>query len=137
MVYDKMFGEIDEALTNHLLGFLNAQEDDSFIQTEFDEYCEAHEKMDEVYTDKRELCRRSLTTLGKCGEFSCDNSVVSYCQNVWRIKAVEVPTPALNPVQRVRSHSYLHLQEGSLERGEDSYNSNMFNLEESGRAVND
>jgi hypothetical protein len=31
----------------------------------------------------------------------------------------------------VRSHSYLHLQEsGSLERGDESYHSNMFNLEE-------
>ena len=46
MVYEKMFGEIDEVLKSHLLGFLNAQEDSSFIQTEFDEYCEAHEKMD-------------------------------------------------------------------------------------------
>ena len=42
-----------------------------------------------------------------------------------------MPNPSLNPVQRVRSHSYLHLQEsGSLERGDESYHSNMFNLEE-------
>lgn len=41
-----------------------------------------------------------------------------------------MPNPSLNPVQRVRSHSYLHMQEtGSLERETESYHSNMFNLE--------
>ena len=56
---------------------------------------------------------------------------MSYCQNVWDIKSVEVPNPSLNPVQRVRSHSYLHLQESaSLERGDESYHSNMLNLED-------
>ena len=84
--------------------------------------------MDRIYLDNHELCRRSLTALAKCGDLSCDNSIVSYCQQVWNIKSVEVPNPALNPVHRVRSHSYLHMQEsGSLERGDDSsYHSNMF-----------
>ena len=77
-----------------------------------------------------------MTALARCGDLSCDNSIVSYCQIVWNIKSVEVPNPSLNPVHRVRSHSYLHLQEsGSLERGDESYHSNMFNLEENVKNV--
>lgn len=81
--------------------------------------------------DQNELCRRSITALSKCGDLSCDKSIVSYCQSVWSIKAVEVPNPSTNPVHRVRSHSYLHLQEsGSLERDDESYHSNMFNFDD-------
>ena len=86
---------------------------------------------DEIFTDPSELCRRSITSLAKCGDLSCDKSIVSYCQLVWNMKSVEVPNPSLNPVQRVKSHSYLHLQENaSLERGDESYHSNMLNLED-------
>lgn len=87
--------------------------------------------VDKIYTDQAELCRRTVMSIAKCGDLSCDNSIVQYCSDVWQIKSVEVPNPSLNPVQRVRSHSYLHLQESnSLERGEESYHSNMFNFEE-------
>jgi len=78
--------------------------------------------------DKNELCRRSLTALSKCGDLSCDKSIVSYCQSVWSIKSIEVPSPSLNPVNRIRSHSYLHLQDSAdMLRDEESYHSNMFN----------
>ena len=72
-----------------------------------------------------------MTALSKCGDFSCDQSVISFCQNVWKIKSVEVPNPATNPVQRIRSHNYLHLQDsGSLAGGEDSYTPSMQKLDE-------
>jgi len=106
------------------------------IHADFDEYCKAQEQIDQIFLDKKELCKRSLTAVAKCGDLSCDNSIVQYCQQVWSIKSVEVPNPALNPVSRVRSHSYLHMQEGSMERGDESYSSNMFNLEEHGRVDN-
>ena len=54
------------------------------------------------------------------------------------MKAVEVPNPSLNPVQRLRSHSHLHLQEsGSLEPVTESYHSNMFDLADNGRGINE
>jgi hypothetical protein len=47
-----------------------------------------------------------------------------------------VPNPSTNPVHRIRSHNYLHLQDSnSLERGDESYHSNMFNFDENGKNV--
>ena len=101
------------------------------IHANYDSYCSAQAKADQIFQDPAELCRRTITALAKCGDLSCDKSIVQYCQNVWSVKAVEVPNPSLNPVQRVRSHSYLHLQESaSLDRGDDSYHSHSINLDE-------
>ena len=106
------------------------------IRDDFDSYCEAQEKVDDIFRDPAELCRRSITSLAKCGDLSCDESVVTYCQSVWNVKSVEVPNPSLNPVQRLRSHSHLHLQEtGSMDRGEDSYQANLMNLEDQVRGA--
>ena len=133
IVNDKLFGEIDSFFKESLLKFkAHPIDDPMFVQTEFDEYCDAQEQVDTIFLDKNELQQRSMIALAKCGDLSCDNSIITLCEKVWSIKAVEVPNPTLAPGLRVRSHSYLHLQEGSLERGEDSYNSNMFNLEETG-----
>ena len=120
----------------HLVSLRDSKKDRMRIHADFDEYCKAQEQIDQIFLDKKELCKRSLTAVAKCGDLSCDNSIVQYCQQVWSIKSVEVPNPALNPVSRVRSHSYLHMQEGSMERGDESYSSNMFNLEEHGRVDN-
>ena len=118
-------------LKNMILDIKTLQDDQYLIQTDFDSYCEAQNKIDEIFKSPAELSRRSLTALAKCGDLSADKSIVQYCQSVWNIKSVEVPNPSLNPGLRVRSHSYLHLQEsGSLERGDESYHSNMFNLDD-------
>lgn len=131
LVHDKVFGDIDPLLKEHLLEIQTLKDDSCFVQTDFDSYEHSQNSVDKIFTDQNEFCRRCLTALAKCGDLSCDNSIVSYCQSVWNIKSVEVPNPSLNPVQRVRSHSYLHLQEsGSLEGAGESYHSNMFNLEE-------
>ena len=63
-------------------------------------------------------------SIAKCGDLSCDRSVCKYSTDVWDIKSVEVPNPALNPTHRIRSHSHLHLNQenSSLDRGMQSYN---------------
>lgn len=85
---------------------------------------------DKIFQDPNQLCKRSLTALAMCGDLSCDNSIVEYCKEVWQIKSVEVPNPSLNPGKRVKSHSYLQLQSSSIDRGDESYHSSMFKLEE-------
>lgn len=105
----QMFGPVDPVLAEYLREICNLESDHTFIQTDFESYYKAQIQVESIFVDQQELCRRCLTALSKCGEFSCDQSVISYCQNVWKIKSVEVPNPATNPVQRVRSHNYLHL----------------------------
>jgi hypothetical protein len=128
---EKIFGEIGSKLRDYFEDIRTQKNDPINIHANYDSYCAAQAKADQIFQDPAELCRRTITALARCGDLSCDKSIVQYCQNVWSVKAVEVPNPSLNPVQRVRSHSHLHLQESaSLERGDDSYHSHMINLDD-------
>ena len=52
------------------------------------------------------------------------------------MKSVEVPNPSTEPAERHRSHSHLHLsQNGSMDRGTDSYQANLMNLEDHVKGV--
>ena len=79
------------------------------IQANYDPYIQVQDQIDQIFVNPSELCKRSITMIAKCGDLSCDNSIVQYCSDVWQIKSVEVPNPSLSAVQRVKSHSYLHL----------------------------
>ena len=130
LIVSKSFGPIGKSLADFIRE-IDSPDDKTQIQADFDSYCQAQDQIDSIFEDSNELCRRSITALSKCGDLSCDKSIITYCERVWSIKAVEVPNPATNPVHRVRSHSYLHLQEsGSLERDDESYHSNMFNFDD-------
>lgn len=76
------FGEIDPALRIHLENIQKnyVAHDDLFIMTDYDSYCEAQQEVDRIFLDQNELCKRSLTALAKCGDLSCDKSIVTYCQ---------------------------------------------------------
>lgn len=71
IIEEKAFGPLDEELARYLTSIGN-NKDDSHIQDDFDSYCAAQEKADEVFKDPQELCRRSITALAKCGDLSCD-----------------------------------------------------------------
>lgn len=60
-----------------------------------------------VFSNKRELCKRIVTTLAKLGNLQIDKSIKDLCDNVWTTPSVEVPKPSLSPKQRVRSWSNL------------------------------
>mmetsp|Transcript_32841 Transcript_32841/g.50181 ORF Transcript_32841/g.50181 Transcript_32841/m.50181 type:complete len:220 (+) Transcript_32841:2366-3025(+) len=139
ILQEQIFGPVDPLIRDHIEGLpTRSAEKGMFVQQDFDSYVAAQDKIDQIFRDDKELCRRSLTALAKCGDLSCDKSIVSFCQEVWNMKAVEVPNPSMNPVQRLRSHSHLHLQEsGSLEPVTESYHSNMFDLAENGRSLNE
>lgn len=98
VINKKHFGEIHSPLKDVIQKMSNFESDVSFVQSDFDSYCEVQDKIDTIFMDQDQFCKRSLTALAKCGDLSCDNSIVSYCQDVWNIKSVEVPNPSLNPV---------------------------------------
>jgi hypothetical protein len=49
------------------------------MQDDFDSYCQAQEKAEEIFKNPLEFSRRTISTLANCGELSCDKSVVTLC----------------------------------------------------------
>jgi hypothetical protein len=39
--------------------------------------------VDEIFRNKKEFCKRIVTTLSNLGNLQIDKSVREYCENVW------------------------------------------------------
>jgi|APSaa5957512535_1039671.scaffolds.fasta_scaffold755509_1 hypothetical protein len=78
MTNQKQFGEIDKDIKQYLLNTINKY-DDNHIQDDFDSYCHAQDKAEEIFKNPIEFSKRTITTLANCGELSCDKSVVTLC----------------------------------------------------------
>jgi len=56
---------------------------------DFKSYCEIHNKVDFVYSDKNAFTRMSLKNIANSGMFAADRSVTDYAENIWHIKPVK------------------------------------------------
>ena len=74
---------------------------------DFKDFIKVQEELDNVFKNKSEFCKRTMVTLANSGNFSTDKTIKELCEKVWNVTPVEVPKPALNAIQRVRSASNL------------------------------
>ena len=56
---------------------------------DFEDYVRVHEKMTEVYKDRRKWNQMSLINIAKAGIFSADRSVTEYAENIWKTEKVK------------------------------------------------
>lgn len=56
---------------------------------DFASYCEIHNVIDKVYSDKDLFTKMSLKNIANSGIFSSDRSVTEYAQNIWHTKPVK------------------------------------------------
>lgn len=75
-------GESFGDLVDYLLGHSGVQ-DVYLCLADFDEYIDAHYKMDKLYRDKLEWNKKSLHSIASMGYFSSDRSIEEYVQKVW------------------------------------------------------
>lgn len=75
-------GEQFTDIVDYLLGH-SANRDVYMCLADFNEYIEAHNKMDKVYKDKLEWNKKSLHSIASMGYFSSDRSVEEYVQKIW------------------------------------------------------
>lgn len=62
--------------------------DEYFLLRDFDSYCEAQTKIDELYKDSRKWQQVSLVNIANAGRFSSDDTVRRYAEDIWQIEPV-------------------------------------------------
>jgi glycogen phosphorylase len=58
------------------------------VLADFDAYCAAQEKVDELYRTPEEWSRRAVLNTVSMGPFSSDRSVREYADRIWNIRSV-------------------------------------------------
>ncbi|MBQ6922839.1 MAG: glycogen/starch/alpha-glucan phosphorylase, partial [Clostridia bacterium] len=56
---------------------------------DFGDFCAIHEKVDEVYKDKKAWAKKSLNNISAAGIFSADRSIKEYAERIWHLKAIK------------------------------------------------
>lgn len=77
-------GHSFEAVASSLL-----ERDEYMVLADFESYCRAHEKIDEIYKQKNVFAGMSLVNIARAGRFSSDRAVAEYASNIWNCKPVK------------------------------------------------
>ena len=56
---------------------------------DFKAYCNIHDEIDKVYSDKTKFAKMSLRNIANSSLFAADRSVTDYAEKIWNIKPVE------------------------------------------------
>ena len=76
-------GKNFDTIYNNLLN-----QDPFMCLADFKAYCDIHNKIDEVYSDKYKFAKMSLRNIANSGMFASDRSVTDYAEKIWNIDPV-------------------------------------------------
>ena len=62
--------------------------DEYFILADFDSYCEAHDKVYQLYANPSVWAKKCLINIAKSAYFSSDRTIEEYANDIWHIKKV-------------------------------------------------
>lgn len=79
----QLFKEIYDSL---VYGVEGQRADTFYILADFDAYCKAHERIDELYSDKKKWARMCLKNIANAGKFSSDRTIEDYVRDIWHIE---------------------------------------------------
>ena len=74
-----------------ILDDLFNKNDEFFVLKDFDTYVKAQEKIDRLYRDQDKWQQMCLVNIANSGIFSSDNTIRRYADEIWNIKACDVP----------------------------------------------
>ena len=74
-----------------ILDDLFNKNDEFFVLKDFDAYVKAQEKIDRLYRDQEKWQKMCLINIANSGIFSSDNTIRRYADEIWNIKACDVP----------------------------------------------
>ena len=64
------------------------------VFADFDSYCDAHNRLDRAYSDKKRWAGMSLMNTAGAGFFSSDRSVQEYADRIWHLQPVKADSKA-------------------------------------------
>ncbi len=79
------YGEIADALISS---------DTYKVLADFQSYCDAQDRLDKAYSDKKGWAKMSLLNTANAGFFSSDRSVKEYADRIWKMKPVKFTSEA-------------------------------------------
>ncbi len=62
--------------------------DPFMVLADFDSYCEAQEKIDALYRDKKAWARSTIINTASLAKFNSDRSMIDYAKNIWNLGGI-------------------------------------------------
>jgi starch phosphorylase len=66
--------------------------DEYLLLADYQSYIECQERATETYLDQEKWTRMSILNVARCGFFSSDRSIQQYCDEIWEVEPLQVPT---------------------------------------------
>ena len=58
---------------------------------DYQAYCDAQAKVDQVYRDKDKWARMAVMNTARCGKFSSDRTIREYAEQIWNLPKCPIP----------------------------------------------
>jgi starch phosphorylase len=67
-------------------------EDPFLVLADYQAYADCQERVSALWHDQRAWTRKAILNVARMGKFSSDRSIREYCERVWRVEPVKVPS---------------------------------------------
>jgi starch phosphorylase len=64
--------------------------DPYFVFADYESYADCQTLVDQTYRDKDAWTRMSILNVARSGKFSSDRTIREYCEEIWKVKPVQV-----------------------------------------------